>query len=114
MAIFQQNLPASLRFGPPAAPENRGAPATDRRPYLVTVPPRKPVSSVRRTVATTSQYLALFPHESEDARLTGATRSLYRRLLALNLPRPSVRSEVSVERRDVTEVRFKPIDTRIA
>ena len=114
MAIFQQNLPASLRFGPPAAPENRGIPATDRRPYLVTVPPRKPVSSVRRTVATTSQYLALFPHESEDARLTGATRSLYRRLLALNLPRPSVRSEVSAERRDVTEVRFKPIDTRIA
>jgi hypothetical protein len=114
MAIFQQNLPASLRFGPPAAPENRGVPATDRRPYLVTVPPRRPVTSVRRTVATTSQYLALFPHESEDARLTGATRSLYRRLLALNLPRPSARSEVSVERRDVTEVRFKAIDTRIA
>ena len=30
--------------------------------------------------------LSLFPHESEDARLTGETRSLYRRLLALNLP----------------------------
>jgi hypothetical protein len=113
MAIFQQNLPASLRFGPPAAPENRGIPATDRRPYLVTVPPRKPVASVRRTVAT-SQYLALFPHESEDARLTGATRSLYRRLLALNLPRPSARSEVSADLRDVTEVRFKMVDTRIA
>jgi hypothetical protein len=114
MAIFQQNLPASLRFGPPAAPENRGMPATDRRPYLVTVPPRKPVTSVRRTVATTSQYLALFPHESEDARLTGATRSLYRRLLALNLPRPSVRSEVSANLRDVTEARYKVVDTRIA
>jgi hypothetical protein len=114
MAIFQQNLPASLRFGPPAAPENRGVPATDRRPYLVTVPPRKPVASVRRTVASTSQYLALFPHESEDARLTGATRSLYRRLLALNLPRPSARSEVSADLRDVTEVRYKAVDTRIA
>ena len=114
MAIFQQNLPASLRFGPPAAPENRGIPATDRRPYLVTVPPRKPVASVRRTVASTSQYLALFPHESEDARLTGATRSLYRRLLALNLPHPSVRAEVSVGRRDVTEVRYKVVDARIA
>jgi hypothetical protein len=114
MAIFQQNLPASLRFGPPAAPENRGIPATDRRPYLVTVPPRKPVASVRRTVASTSQYLALFPHESEDARLTGATRSLYRRLLALNLPHPSVRSEVSADLRDVTEVRYKKVDTRIA
>jgi hypothetical protein len=114
MAIFQQNLPASLRFGPPTLPENRGIPATDRRPYLVTVPPRKPVTSVRRTVANTSQYLALFPHESEDARLTGATRSLYRRLLALNLPRPSVRSEVSADLRDVTEVRFKRVDSRIA
>ena len=114
MAIFQQNLPASLRFGPPVPQENRGVPATDRRPYLVTGPLRRPVTSTRKTVATASQYLALFPHESEDARLTGATRSLYRRLLALNLPRPSVRSEVSAERRDVTEVRFKPIDTRIA
>ncbi|HTC76212.1 MAG TPA: hypothetical protein VK684_11590 [Edaphobacter sp.] len=108
MAIFQQNLPASLRFGPPAAPENRGIPSTDRRPYLVAVPPRRPVTSTRRTVATTSQYLALFPHESEDARLTGATRSLYRRLLALNLPRPSS------DQRDVTEVRFKVVDTKIA
>src|SRR6202022_4392489 len=114
MAIFQQNLPASLRFGPPAAPQNRGIPATDRRPHLVTVPPRKPVTSVRRTVATTSQYLALFPHESEDARLTGATRSLYRRLLALNLPRPSARIDAVAELRDVTEVRFKKVDTRIA
>jgi len=114
MAIFQQNLPASLRFGPSGPQENRGIPATDRRPYLVTVPPRRPVTSTRRTVATASQYLALFPHESEDARLTGATRSLYRRLLALNLPRPSARAEVSAELRDVTEVRFKAIDTRIA
>jgi len=114
MAIFQQNLPASLRFGPPGPQENRGVPATDRRPYLVTVPPRKPVASTRRTVATTSQYLALFPHESEDARLTGATRSLYRRLLALNLPRPSANVEASAEHRDVTEVRFKLVDSRIA
>ena len=113
MAIFQQNLPASVRFGPPAAPENRGIPATDRRPYLVTAPPRKPVTSVRRPVATTTQYLALFPHESEDARLTGATRSLYRRLLALNLPRPS-RAEMSVELRDVSDVRFKAVGSRIA
>ena len=110
MAIFQQNIPASLRFGPPAALENRGIPATDRRPYLVTVPPRRAVAPTRKTVATASQYLALFPHESEDARLTGATRSLYRRLLALNLPHASA----SADLRDVTEVRFKVVDTRIA
>jgi hypothetical protein len=114
MAIFQQNLPASLRFGPPAPPENRGIPSTDRRPYLVTVPPRRPTTSTRKTVATASQYLALFPHESEDARLTGATRSLYRRLLALNLPRPSAKTEVSADVREFTEVRYKAVDTRIA
>jgi hypothetical protein len=110
MAIFQQNLPASIRFGPPAPQENRGVPTTDRRPYLVTVPPRKPVAPARPTVASTRQFLALFPHESEDARLTGATRSLYRRLLALNLPRPD-RAEVSA---DLHEVRFKLVDSRIA
>ncbi len=114
MAIFQQNLPASLRFRPPAPPENRGIPSTDRRPYLVTVPPRRPTTSTRKTVATASQYLALFPHESEDARLTGATRSLYRRLLALNLPRPSAKTEVSADVREFTEVRYKAVDTRIA
>jgi hypothetical protein len=116
MAIFQQNLPASVRFGPPGPQENRGVPATDRRPYLIAVPPRRPVASARQTATATSarQYLSLFPHESEDARLTGATRSLYRRLLALNLPRPSVRSEVSAELRDVTEVRFAHTDTKIA
>jgi hypothetical protein len=79
MATLQQNLPASFRAGSPAAHETRGAFARDPRPYLVTFPYRKPVKS-------TQQFLALFPHESEDARLTGATRSLYRRLLALNLP----------------------------
>ena len=114
MAIFQQNVPSSVRLGPTVVPESRGIPATDRRPYLVTVPSRRPVTSARRTVTTASQYLALFPHESEDARLTGATRSLYRRLLALNLPRPGGRSELSSELRDVTEVRFKLIDTKIA
>jgi hypothetical protein len=113
MAIFQQNLPASIRLGSSAAPESRGTPATDRRPYLVTVPSRKTPAPARPTVASTRQFLALFPHESEDARLTGATRSLYRRLLALNLPRPIVRSE-SAELRETAEVRFTLVDSRIA
>jgi hypothetical protein len=39
-----------------------------------------------RTAARPITPLSLFPHESEDARLTGETRSLFRRLLALNLP----------------------------
>src|SRR5580704_17414022 len=113
MAIYQQNLPASLRLGPPGTPENRTVPATDRRPYLVPVPPRRTVAPTRQTVASTRQFLALYPHESEDARLTGATRSLYRRLLALNLPRPAARVEAA-EVRETTETRFKLVDTRIA
>jgi hypothetical protein len=76
MAIFKQTLPASLRSGSSFMHENRGQASPDRRPYLVT----------RKSVSTTQQYMALFPHESEDARITGTTRSLYRRLLALNLP----------------------------
>jgi hypothetical protein len=113
MAIFQQNLPASVRLGSPAPQEIRGVPATDRRPYLVT-PPRRNATSTRPTVASTSQYLALFPHESEDARLTGATRSLYRRLLALNLPRTAVSTENSTELQSVSEVRLVLVDTKIA
>ena len=114
MAIFQQNLPASVRFGPPAPQENRGVPATDRRPYLITGPPRKAVASARQSATSTRQFFPLFPHESEDARITGTTRSLYRRLLALNLPGSSARAEVSSELRDVTEVRFAKTDTKIA
>jgi hypothetical protein len=112
MANFQ-NLPASVRFGPPVPQENRGVPATDRRPYLVTVPPRKSAVSTRQSAATTRQFFALFPHESEDARITGSTRSLYRRLLALNLPRPVARVEAA-DLREVSEVRFTVVDTKTA
>jgi hypothetical protein len=93
MATYTQNFPENLRSGSPAAP------APDRRPYLISVPPlsvppRKPAAPIQK-------YLALFPHESEDARLTGATRSLYRRLLALNLPRPAASIENPSEMREM-------------
>lgn len=113
MAIFQQNLPSSVRFGPPASQENRGLSTTDRRPYLVTVPPRRSALVTRQTATSTRQFFALFPHESEDARITGATRSLYRRLLALNLPRPVARVEPA-DLREVSETRFTAVGTRIA
>jgi len=88
MATVQQTSPASLRSAYPASRENRGSFAADPRPYLVTIQHRKPAIPAQ-------QYLALFPHESEDARLTGATRSLYRRLLALNLPGTSTAANVT-------------------
>jgi hypothetical protein len=114
MALFQQNLPASLRFGSPTPQENRGIPAADRRPYLLNVPPRKSPNSTRQPVNATRQFLALFPHESEDARITGATRSLYRRLLALNLPRPVARAEISTDLQDDGEAHRGHSGSKIA
>ena len=105
MATFTQTFPASLRSGSPASRENRGMPVPDRRPYLVPVPPRKPAVS-------TKKYLALFPHESEDARLTGATRSLYRRLLALNLPRVEAQANASYDLRKFSEPQKVPMASK--
>jgi hypothetical protein len=78
MSILQTS-PASLRTSAPATNQRRGSFSSQSRPYLITGQKRKPASAAQ-------QSFFLFPHESEDARLTGSTRSLYRRLLALNLP----------------------------
>jgi hypothetical protein len=104
---FTHTLPANLRSGAPAPRENRGVSMPDRRPYLVPVPPRKPAASTRK-------YLALFPHESEDARLTGATRSLYRRLLALNLPRVEAETEITYDLRKISEMRNLSLGSKIS
>jgi len=112
MATFQQNVPSSLRFGPPH--ESRSASSADRRPYLITAPIRRNTTPARQTVSSTRQFLALFPHESEDARITGTTRSLYRRLLALNLPRPVARAETSSSQFESIETRFSVVGAKIA
>jgi hypothetical protein len=96
MATLHQTPSAYLRTGLAAAQKNRGNALSDSRPYLITPESRK------NSKSPAPKYLALFPHESEDARITGATRSLYRRLLALNLPKsksvtPVSASSVSVE-----------------
>jgi hypothetical protein len=88
MATLQHTSPSSLRASNSVARENRGIFAPDPRPYLVT-------GQHRKSVISAQQYLVLFPHEAEDARLTGSTRSLFRRLLALNLPGTSNRIEAS-------------------
>ncbi|NYF91637.1 hypothetical protein RBB79_18420 [Tunturiibacter empetritectus] len=105
MQNISQTLPASLRSVPSASNEDRSASKPDRRPYIV--PVRKPAASTRK-------YLSLFPHESEDARLTGATRSLYRRLLALNLPRPVEASELPITPREAREIRVTVIAPKTA
>lgn len=110
MATFKQTIPASLRADSLVARDHRSGTVPDRRPYLVTPAQRKPVPPSNR------QQLALFPHESEDARLTGSTRSLYRRLLALNLPRADARIEVSSRRlpHEITDLRTSITGARIA
>ncbi|MBB5345011.1 hypothetical protein [Tunturibacter empetritectus] len=105
MQNISQTLPASLRSIPSVAKEDRNAPKPDRRPYIV--PIRKPATSTRK-------YLSLFPHESEDARLTGATRSLYRRLLALNLPRPAESPELPIAPKEAREMRVAVIAPKTA
>jgi hypothetical protein len=89
MSILQTS-PASLRAASTATNQHRGSFTPQTRPYLVTGPKRKPPMSAK-------DCLALFPHESEDARLTGCTRSLYRRLLALNLPTAATRIQAQSE-----------------
>jgi hypothetical protein len=84
MAVLPKLPPSSLR---PDASLGSGVAKTrspEPRPYLIT-------GTFRRTDTVSSRSfdsrtITLFPHEAEDARLTGSTRSLFRRLLALNLP----------------------------
>lgn len=96
-----QTSPAYLRRGSTVPNQHRGSFTPQSRPYLVTAPKRKAAIS-------TNECLALFPHESEDARLTGSTRSLYRRLLALNLPGSLARIQAHSETATVL------VDTKIA
>ena len=78
MATLLTHTPASLRSSSPtwSAPSARSHEAL--RPYLI-AGRKERTASVGRTA-----FIAL-PKESEDARITGSTRSLDRRLLALNL-----------------------------
>ena len=77
MTILPKHPPSSVRPGSTMSAASSGTRFPEPRPYLIP-------GAGRRTVK--QENLPLFPHESEDARLTGSTRSLFRRLLALNLP----------------------------
>lgn len=77
MNILPKFPPSSVRSGSSSPPVS-GTRLPEPRFYVVP-------AGARRS-APSEKHLPLFPHESEDARLTGSTRSLFRRLLALNLP----------------------------
>jgi hypothetical protein len=76
--------PSSLRLHPSLTNSNLNTRLPEQRPYLISASFRRAEVSGMRSIETRST--TLFPHEAEDARLTGSTRSLFRRLLALNLP----------------------------
>jgi hypothetical protein len=71
-------IPSSFTRLQPSSPDLRVEPDL----LGTTVTPRRPPN---RQPAPRSQSLLLLSREPEDARLTGGTRSLDRRLLALNL-----------------------------
>lgn len=78
MSTLRTHFPASMRSGVTSRNTGEGGSTEFFKPYLVQ-------GKVGRTgLAGRTPFLALFK-ESEDARITGATRSLDRRLLALNL-----------------------------
>ena len=82
MAIPSKIPPATDRLGSLPSRTNYRYP----QPYLI--------STQHRTVLTST--LPLFPHESEDACITGSTRSLYRRVLGLNVLTDFTGIEVNV------------------
>ncbi|WP_213804825.1 hypothetical protein [Granulicella sp. dw_53] len=81
MSTPQTQTPASLRTTAPSRRSDTGNPVEALRPYLVAG--RKGRTASIGNLGKTA--FAALPKESEDARITGSTRSLDRRLLALNL-----------------------------
>jgi hypothetical protein len=78
MVTLQTHIPASLRIGTPSKRANAGNLTDSSRPYLI-------AGRKGRTPAVGRTAFLALPKEAEDARITGTTRSLDRRLLALNM-----------------------------
>lgn len=78
MQNFPQNIPSSVRALPQTSRFAQSLSARGQRPQSIAGP------TVRTSMYAKSRFTRL-PHEPEDARITGVTRSLHRRLLALNL-----------------------------
>ena len=78
MAITHNELPSSLRKPVESSRFAQSLLARAQQPLLV-------AGAEARTRALAKSRFARLPQEPEDARITGVTRSLHRRLLALNL-----------------------------
>jgi hypothetical protein len=69
---------------------------SSRFAYQLTTRAQRPalmVSGAARVAVLSKSRFARLPHEPEDARLTGVTRSLNRRLLALNVSGSLMRAD---------------------
>lgn len=100
MGTLQTHTPSPLRTVSPsqrAGSGNAHNAAEAARPYLI-------AGRKGRTPAVGKTAFMALPKESEDARITGSTRSLDRRLLGLNVQgsRMSVRSASA----EITEIRI--------
>ena len=79
MSMIRNAVPASLRR---PVESSRFVQAMAARPQRSTMMLASPEA---RAISVTKSRFARLPQEPEDARMTGVTRSLNRRLLALNV-----------------------------
>jgi hypothetical protein len=89
MSLLNHSFPASLRKPVESSGFVQGLMARSHAPMSA-------VGPESRAVALSKSRFARLPEEPEDARLTGVTRSLNRRLLALNVPGSLRRDSVAV------------------
>jgi hypothetical protein len=79
MSLMRNAVPASVRKPVESSRFAQGLIQRAQKPMLIAGPEARALSLAK-------SRFARLPHEPEDARMTGVTRSLYRRLMALNVP----------------------------
>ncbi len=89
--IMKNAVPSSLRKPVESSRFAQGLMARAQKPVLVAGPEA-------RAIALTKSRFERLPQEPEDARMTGVTRSLNRRLLALNVQGSLLRRTLSTVR----------------
>jgi hypothetical protein len=86
MALSSSSVPASLRKPMDNVRFTGAFPPSANKPYLIVPTNSRLEPRVdAKTASTLKARFVSLPQEPEDARLTGVTRSLNRRLLGLNL-----------------------------
>ncbi len=92
MSLFRNAVPASLRAPLESSRFAQTLMGRSQKSTLI-------AGSEARAAALAKSRFARLPHEPEDARITGVTRSLNRRLLALNVPGSLMRHSILIKTR---------------